>query len=166
MKFSILIPVYNAEQYIENCVNGVLRQQADEIEIVLVDDGSTDESGTICDRLAESFPQTVRVIHQKNQGQLAARMAAADQATGEYCLFLDADDELAEGCLLELSGLIEKYDQPDLIVYSFRYIYEDGSEKPAKKIASGERYYSDLRELREQFFSGTLLNSVCTKLIK
>lgn len=166
MKFSVLIPVYNAERYIERCVEGVLRQQAKEIEIVLVDDGSTDESGAICDRLAGTYPQTVRVIHQNNQGQLAARWNGIRAASGEYCLFLDADDALSDGCFAEMREMLDWHGEPDLLLYSYVYAYPDGSIRYADKIADGERVFTDKTSLYRMFFEGFLLNPVWTKLVR
>lgn len=90
---SIVVPVYNAEPYLQQCVDSLLNQTLKEIEIILVDDGSKDTSGTICDSYSRS-DRRVRVIHQKNQGQTKARIAGIVQARGAYVHFVDADDWL------------------------------------------------------------------------
>jgi glycosyltransferase involved in cell wall biosynthesis len=166
MKFSIIIPVYNAEKYIENTILETLNQLCDSFEIVLVDDGATDRSAVLCDIYAEKFPGQIRVIHQKNQGQLVARYNGIQAAKGEYCLFLDADDALQENCLDEMQALLEKYHNPDLVIYSFRYINEGSFSRPAKKICDGERVYLEKSDLYQMFFTSTLLNNVWTKLVR
>ena len=166
MKFSIITPLYNAEMYLEKTLLHALKQNHDCFEIVLVDDGSKDSSGQICDRFTAEYPGKIRVVHQKNQGQLAARINGIKAAHGEYCLFLDADDALRDDCLNEMQVILEKYQKPDLLIYSFIYIQEDGSSRPAKKLCDGEWLYADKSELYQLFFTSTLLNNVWTKLVK
>ncbi|MCD7791352.1 MAG: glycosyltransferase [Bacteroides thetaiotaomicron] len=91
MNFSIIVPVYNAEEYLRECVNSLLGQTLDKIEIILIDDGSTDKSGIICDSLADEY-KNITVIHQKNQGQSVARNVGIRAATGKYIMFVDSDD--------------------------------------------------------------------------
>lgn len=166
MKFSIIVPVYNAEKYISETIEQTLKQNNDNYEIVLIDDGSMDNSSRLCDRFAEEYPQKIRVIHQQNQGQLVARCNGISAARGEYCLFLDADDALPDNCLEEIQRLLEKYDDPDMVIYSFRYENSDGTTRPAKKICEGEKLFTDKTELYKLFFTSTLLNNVWTKLVK
>ncbi len=89
--FSVIVPVYNAQIYLHECVQSVLGQTCPDFELLLVDDGSTDESGALCDGYAQEDAR-VRVFHQPNAGQAAARNRALDAARGRYVLFLDADD--------------------------------------------------------------------------
>lgn len=95
---SVIVPVYNVEPYLRRCVDSILRQTYRNLEILLVDDGSTDRSGTICDACAQQDTR-VKVIHQKNQGQAAARNHGIDQAKGEYLSFVDSDDFIEERML-------------------------------------------------------------------
>lgn len=90
--FSIIIPVYNADNYIKRCVDSVLAQSFTDYELILVDDGSIDESGSICDEYSETHPQ-IKVIHKTNSGVSAARNHGIDKASGVYISFLDSDDE-------------------------------------------------------------------------
>lgn len=101
--FSIIIPVYQAEKSLERCVQSVLTQECSDYEILLVDDGSTDNSGTICDAFAERDAR-VKVIHQPNAGVSLARNAGIQMATGEYLLFLDSDDALMPQGLTTLAN--------------------------------------------------------------
>ena len=94
-KISIVIPVYNAEQYVERCLKSVCGQTYTNIEVVVVDDGSTDKSGDLCDQIAKRDPR-VRVYHTKNGGPSAARNTALNHISGEYLTFVDADDYISE----------------------------------------------------------------------
>lgn len=89
--FSIIVPVYNVQDYLKACVSSVLNQSFGDFQLILVDDGSTDESGRLCDELAQSDAR-IFVIHQENQGQSVARNRGLKEATGTYILFLDSDD--------------------------------------------------------------------------
>lgn len=91
LKISIIVPVYNVQEYLEECINSLLGQTLKEIEIILVDDGSTDNSGKICDEYA-SKNKKVKVFHQKNGGQSRARNEGIKYAQGEYIMFVDSDD--------------------------------------------------------------------------
>ena len=92
MKFSVLIPVYNTEKYLNECIDSVIFQTYRDFEIILVDDGSTDESPSICDWYAKEFPEIVKVVHNKYSGQLISRINAAKNSAGDYCVYLDSDD--------------------------------------------------------------------------
>lgn len=91
MKFSIIVPVYNVQDYLEQCVSSVLAQSCTDYELILVDDGSSDRSPEICDRFAAQ-DQKIRVIHKANGGASEARNTGIKNASGEYVLFLDSDD--------------------------------------------------------------------------
>ena len=90
---SIVIPVYNVEQYLGECVDSVIAQTYREWEIILIDDGSTDSSGSICDGYAKKDDR-VRVVHQTNGGVSSARNAGIEAANGEYLMFVDSDDTI------------------------------------------------------------------------
>jgi len=92
MIFSIVIPVYNVEEFLDECIGSVLHQTYPNFEIILVDDGSTDSSGAICDRYASEYPARIRVFHNVNRGQMAARLYGMERACGDVCMFLDSDD--------------------------------------------------------------------------
>ena len=94
--FSVIVPVYKAEATLEKCAKSILAQAPADLELILVDDGSPDGSGALCDRLAEQDSR-VRVIHQKNAGASAARNAGLDAASGRYLQFVDADDWVLPG---------------------------------------------------------------------
>lgn len=119
MKFSIIIPVYNAEKYIENAVYSILKQNFDDYEVILVDDGSSDQSCVIVDKLIASHSR-VKGRHISNHGVSFARNVGVDMATGDYILFMDSDDRYEEGILSSLSKKLNTY--PDIDVLCFGYI--------------------------------------------
>lgn len=90
---SIIVPVYNAQAYLQDCVRSITQQTYSLLEILLINDGSQDESGALCDRLAET-DKRIRVFHQENRGVSAARNLGLDNATGDYVMFVDCDDAL------------------------------------------------------------------------
>ncbi|MBQ6421434.1 MAG: glycosyltransferase family 2 protein [Clostridia bacterium] len=167
MKFSIIVPVYNAEAYLPACVESVLQQRCPDFEMILVDDGSDAPTAALCDALAKDSPQ-IRVLHQQNAGQLISRLNGVAAAEGEYCLFLDADDLLAGDCLQTLADAIKRYRAPDMIVYSFFYEEPDGERRQADKLFASERIFrkEEKTELYALFFKGSGLNNVWTKAVK
>ena len=101
MKVSIVIPVYNKAEYIRGCLESLLQQDFDDFEIVAVNDGSTDDSGKICDEKAAQDSR-IKVIHTENGGVTAARRKGVEQAKGEYIMFVDADDKLLPNAIKTL----------------------------------------------------------------
>lgn len=91
MKVSVIVPVYKVENYLERCINSILNQTFHDYELILVDDGSPDESGRICEQFSANYSQ-IKVIHQSNQGLSAARNRGLDIAKGDYITFVDSDD--------------------------------------------------------------------------
>ena len=108
MKLSVLIPVYNVEDYLEECVDSVLKQSNQNFEIVLVNDGSTDTSGEICNRLKGANPEKIKLIHKENEGLLLARWDAIQAASGEVLVFLDSDDCLRTDALEILANCFDE----------------------------------------------------------
>lgn len=105
---SVVVPVYNVERYLEKCVDSLLKQTYTNLEIILVDDGSKDESGAICDAYSERYP-IVKTIHQANGGLSCARNTGTAAANGEYITFVDSDDYVFENYVSCLYSLIEKF---------------------------------------------------------
>ena len=95
MRLSVVVPVYNKKEYISKCVDSILGQSYTDMELILVDDGSTDESGKICDDYAR-IDERVKVIHKENSGPLLSRKRGVEESTGEYITFVDADDFVSE----------------------------------------------------------------------
>lgn len=106
---SILIPVFNVSRYLEDCLNSVICQTYSNIEIIIVDDGSSDSSGEICD-VYEKKDSRVRVVHKANEGQAATRNLLVDLSRGEYLVFVDSDDIITPTYIEDLYELTQKYD--------------------------------------------------------
>ena len=101
---SIIVPIYKVEKYLKQCLDSILNQTYENIEIILVDDGSPDNCGKICDEYA-SNDKRIRVIHKENGGLSSARNAGLDVATGEYISFIDSDDYVSENFIKRLYDL-------------------------------------------------------------
>lgn len=122
LKFSIIVPAYNVEQFITECIESVLAQTYTNFELILVDDGTPDKSGAICDEYA-SRDCRITVYHKINQGSLHSRRYGIERATGDYYVFLDSDDSLKKNALEEIKKAIEKYNC-DTVIYGFERVYE------------------------------------------
>lgn len=112
---SVIIPIYNVEQYLKQCIDSVISQSFKDIEIILVDDGSPDGCGKICDEYAQ-FDNRVKVIHKENGGQADARNWGIKAATGEFVVFLDSDDFWAKDCLSKFTDIICNHQECDLFI--------------------------------------------------
>lgn len=127
VKFSVIVPIYKVENYLEKCVDSILSQTFTDFELILVDDGSPDRSPDICDAYVVQ-DKRVRVIHKKNGGLVAARNTGLLAATGEYICYIDGDDWV-DSRLLETVHTrgIEKHD-PDMVVFGFSKVFHDHIE--------------------------------------
>ena len=167
MKFSILMPVYNAEKHLAYSVDSVLNQTYKDFELVLVDDGSTDSSSELCDNYQKQY-DNIKVVHQQNQGQLLTRCNAVNASTGDYCLFIDSDDFLVPNALETLDCYISKYNEPDMIIYSFYYEHSDGELEESKPLFDKDMVFEsdNKQDVYSIFFENTKLNNVWTKALK
>lgn len=127
MILSIIIPVYHVERTLDRCVEGILRQDLDDFEVILVDDGGDDNCPRICDEWARRDAH-VRVVHQSNAGLSAARNAGIELAQGDYLTFVDSDDYLDEGLYARLLSILQAQPDIDLLEYSV-VVREGGSEQ-------------------------------------
>lgn len=118
MKLSIIIPVYNTEQTLGRCINSVLQSSLNNFEIILINDGSTDNSANICESYKNNYPQQIQVIHQKNQGLSAARNAGLDISKGQYVTFIDSDDYISKDLYCHLLEQLNVNHNIDLLEYS------------------------------------------------
>lgn len=105
---SVIVPVYNVEDFLSMCINSILNQKYYNFELILVDDGSTDSSGTICDKFA-LVDDRITVVHKRNSGVSSARNIGIELASGRYVVFVDSDDYLHENYLMELIYIIQEY---------------------------------------------------------
>ncbi|MCB8593367.1 glycosyltransferase [Faecalibacillus intestinalis] len=123
--FSIIIPIYNAERHLKSCLDSIVNQNYLNYEVLLIDDGSTDKSGEICDDYVSRFKK-FKVIHKENKGVSNARNKGIELSQGEYLLFVDSDDFLSETYLSSIYSVIEK-SNPSVVVNSSYYIYSQNS---------------------------------------
>lgn len=144
---SVIIPVYNTEPYLERCLKSILSQSFTDIELLLVDDGSTDRSGAICDEYAVG-DNRIKVLHQENGGVSSARNLGLDQATGEYVIFADADDHWVTDKALERLYGIAKTNGLDML--RGEYLAVDGSNRPL---------YRDRVSDRNKPYTGRIIGS-------
>lgn len=115
-RFSIIVPIYNVEMYLEKCIQSLVNQDFDSFEILLVDDGSTDGSGRLCDAFAEKY-SSIRVFHIENQGVASARNYGIDYAEGEYLLFVDSDDYVEYNYCTEIDKAIRTAEDVDVVTF-------------------------------------------------
>lgn len=146
---SIIVPVYNVELYLSKCVDSILAQTYTNLEIFLVDDGSSDRSGKFCDEYAE-LDGRVKVIHKRNGGLSDARNAAIDVATGEYITFIDSDDYVTKDYITTLYSLIEKYKcKVSVALYT---AFVEGSNPEVVNELYKEDCQTNIKAIEEMFY--------------
>ena len=123
-RISIIVPIYNTEKYLDRCIASIVAQSYENLEIILVDDGSSDNCGIICDRWAIN-DNRIKVLHKSNGGLSDARNAGLSIATGEYIGFVDSDDYIHMDMYQELFDLIKKYGA-DMAICEYNCVSEDG----------------------------------------
>ena len=155
---SIIVPVYKTEQYLRRCVESIQRQTYESVEIILVDDGSPDTSGELCDNLAREDCR-IRVIHKQNGGLSSARNAGIEVARGEYICFVDSDDFIHENYVSTLCKIVTQY-QADIAKIDYMEVYS--SEQVNKKGRNTIHLYQGL-EVERAFFD-LKVDSACVLL--
>ena len=128
VNFSLVVPVYNIEKYLYQCVNSIFNQTLKNYEVILINDGSTDNSGKICDEIASAH-DNVTVIHKKNGGLSDARNIGLTRAKGEYIVFIDSDDYIELGSLEKFQDQLEKSQKPDVMITKIKKVYPDANIK-------------------------------------
>lgn len=170
-KVSVIIPVYNVEKFLIKCLGSVINQTYLNLEIILVDDGSTDSSGKICDEFALK-DNRICVIHKENGGLSSARNAALDIATGEYICFVDSDDFICENLISES---IAKIQETDSDVCMFSHFTTDGQSESVEYLPLNKDVYEkdDIKKNIIPLFIGQksakeppLLGFVCRQLFR
>jgi len=169
-KLSVIIPVYNVENYLDQCVQSVLMQNMTDYEVILVNDGSKDSSGEKCDSYAEKYPQ-IHVIHKPNGGLSDARNVGVLQAQGEYLLFIDSDDFYDDATFFSrLVQKIEETGHPEIVNFTWKkYNERSGRTGPADMCYDIDRLerLGDFAEvLKALIDTDTLMISACSKAIR
>lgn len=159
---SIVVPVYNVEQYIDKCVESIMKQTYTFFELILVDDGSPDRCPAICDAYAQKYKNVI-VLHKKNGGLSDARNYGVEHANGEYVTFIDSDDYVSEDYLETLVELKKKY-CADICVGGLNTFYEGNVPKIQKKPVK-EKALSGLEALKQMLYQSGLDSSACALLL-
>lgn len=157
MLISVIVPVYNTESFLPACIESILSQTYQDIELLLIDDGSTDRSGAICDEYAAKDSR-VRVFHKENGGVSSARNLGLDQARGEYIHFVDSDDLVLQGSYQYISEVIFEC-SPDVICFNY---VRDACNNNALIISDG-KYYDSIIDFAKQCY---IRVSMCFKIVK
>lgn len=163
VRFSVNIPVYNTSKYIPKCLDSILNQTFTDFEIIIVNDGSTDNSEQVCKSYTDP---RIRYYYKDNEGPVLTRRYSIDRAEGEYCLFIDSDD-FVEPDYLETVDRIIREENCDIVNCSFKMVYSDRYENAImpwyeKKVFCGDT----MKDFRKMFFTNNGLNSICTKIFK
>lgn len=177
MKFSVVIAVYNCEKYLSQCLESILSQEFADYEVVLVDDGSNDNSPQICDDYAKRYSQ-IKVVHTENKGPLSARKTGIENASGEYIITVDSDDCVSNDFFEYLYNQIIKHNNPDGVFFGCTYVDDSLQKiiKVQKNNFTPKLYFGDeIKEIEKALLHdenekginfGALLFSLCTKVVK
>lgn len=168
MLISIVIPVYNVEKYISHCLDSIIPQikDRDDIEVILVDDGSSDKSGIICDRYKNLYSNFIKVFHRTNHGLLLTRLFGYEHANGEYIINCDSDDLLEPFSIEKLSKImIEK--SPDVIIYNSNIFDNNKKQIFFENIFTNNKFVDVDKELViREFLTSHKIVSMCMKCFK
>ena len=166
MKISIIVPVYNVDEYLADCINSVISQTYKNVELLLIDDGSTDHSGEICDQYREKDPNRIRVFHTDNHGPLGARLIGIESATGDVLVFVDSDDSLRADALEKISDCFQKH-ACDMVIYHAE-MCPYYAATPMRHPFRDDRLFEEaaMEELYKGLLRGDIPNSLCIKAVR
>lgn len=170
VKFSLIIPVFNCNNYLSRCLDSILQQDYSDYEVILVDDGSTDNSPKTCDEYSLKDERIV-VVHKNNEGVSKARNVGLEIAKGKYISFLDSDDYLSSGYFSEIEKILKEYPKIDLINFGF---YSDVDDIDSNNISSDsitfkEKYYDSKNSIKQDFvmlWDSSMLYNIWNKIYK
>lgn len=162
IRFSVVVPIYNSRRYVHACIDSVLAQTYSNYELLLVDDGSTDESGAICDSYARDYAH-IRVFHKPNGGELHTRQYGVDRARGTYCVFLDSDDRLVPHALERLHEVLSQT-ACDCVLYGIACVQEGKTVSRFDACAPG--VITDKHEIYRRCLLSADYNSMCRKAVR
>lgn len=177
LKVSVIIPIYNCEKYLTKCLDSLINQTYSNLEIILINDGSTDDSLNICNSFKKKYKNVV-VVNKKNSGVSAARNDGLKKASGDYIMFVDADDWLDSNCLEICINYIKEY---NVDIVMFPYIREYNNKSILRKLYKTDKLFEDKIEVEKEILSSLIgpseneisdptnmerLNSVWGKLYK
>lgn len=168
IKISIIVPIYNVENYIKRCMDSLVTQSFDDYEIIAVNDGTLDNSMAYVYELQKSYPNII-ICEQENGGLSSARNTGVEHASGEYIMFCDSDDELQENCLQMLYDEVKRSDL-DMLLYDAEYIVDEMAEQsrdnPYLRLNITERVCDGKSMLQELLNKKEYLASACLYLMR
>lgn len=161
MKISIVVPVYKVEKYISRCIESILMQTYEDIELILVDDGSPDNSGKICEDYAKKDSR-IKVLHKQNGGPSDARNTGLEIATGDYIMYVDSDDYIEKYSCEELAAIIKQY-QADIVCFNLRNISEEDGH-----MMNNNGFYrnSDTKSIQIMTYEEAMIDNLYRKSIR
>ena len=167
MSYSILVPIYNVQKYLSRCLDSILAQANADYEIILVDDGSTDDSGKICDAYCKQHPDKFKVIHKQNQGLLSARRVGIAHAQGEYVCFLDSDDYWMPHTLETIDARL-KESHADVLIFGHSLVDVQGEVLETNHPCISEGVYTGAKKqlVLETLLETTSMNAIWAKCVR
>ncbi|CAM5185029.1 putative glycosyltransferase EpsJ [Ureibacillus acetophenoni] len=165
MKVSIIVPIYNTELYLTDCVRSIINQTYQNLEVILVNDGSKDNSGIICDEFSK-FDNRIKVIHKENGGVSSARNMGLDISTGDYIMFVDSDDWIENNAVDKLIN-IQNQGNFDVVMFGAYFEYTK-QNKIVNFILRDEKYYelSKIKSILPSLIKEEKINTLWNKLYK
>lgn len=168
---SVIVPIYNVKDYLDTCIQGIISSSYINLEIILVDDGSTDGSGEMCNTYARQ-DERIKVIHKRNGGLVSARKAGVAVATGKYVTFVDGDDYIDSELYKNVFNRLNDDDEIDMVCFSYDMVNEgedcvknENFENKEKK-REGKVDISNYNEIVNEFYEIRFVNGVVVKLFK
>ena len=155
-KISVIIPIYNVQEYLPKCIESVLQQTYHNLEIILVDDGSPDKCGKICEAYAKK-DNRIRVIHKKNEGVSSARNTGLEYASGEYISFIDSDDWITKNAYQVLYQGMKRYDADCAVGKCIHVIDKKGTLRPQKSPAQAVRCETPEETIKNTLLTGSAI---------
>lgn len=149
--FSVIVPIYNVEKYLSQCIESLINQSYENIEIILVDDGSTDKCARICDEYA-AHDSRIKVVHKQNGGLVSARQAGSNEVTGEYIINVDGDDWISPDYCKKFAEIIKTY-HPDIVCCGSYWAFE--RENSERTISFRKGFYSK-EEIKREIYPNLL----------
>ena len=156
-KISVIVPIYNSEKYLKKCVDSILNQTLEDIEIILINDGSKDNSHSICLEYQEKYKEKIKYINNINIGCSATRNLGIKQASAEYITFVDSDDYIEKDMYKDMYNMMIE-DKSDLVITGIKY---NQNGKILKK-----KLVKKIKNIKDIFSEKTLINYVCAKIFK
>lgn len=147
-KYSIIVPAYNAEDYLSECIESIMTQITEEDEVIIVNDGSDDNTAAIADSYSKKY-ENIRVLHQENKGNAGAKNSGLKMALGKWIMFVDADDMLEPDCFSKINEAVDAMSEDDVLIFNFSYLFPDGRKEGETGFENIEKYCNNSKYMFE-----------------